>query len=200
MTAVSATVGAVSYAADPTDEGFRIIAIWGERIGLAALPDGAAGTGDRFARRPRAIRADLRDLRAAHLVVGEQGSHCDCTQQQGGTAVTTSTREATRRAGVRERWTESRQSERLKDLLTAFGRLCRLLRSRRTPPTASVPRPFLEESLLWTALWTGYPAFRPPHVIDAATTHAQTTREWAHRRERSHAVVVAPLASRNRDT
>jgi hypothetical protein len=59
--------------------------------------------------------------------------------------VTTSTREATRRAGFRERWT-LRQWERLKDLLTAFG------------PTANVHRPFLEESLLWTALWTGYPA------------------------------------------
>jgi hypothetical protein len=74
MTADSATVEGVSYAADPTDEGFRIIAIWGGRIGLAALPDGAAGTGDRLARRPRAIRVDLGDLRAAHLVVGEQGT------------------------------------------------------------------------------------------------------------------------------
>lgn len=74
MTAVSATVGAVSYAAGPTDEGFRIIAIWGERIGLAVLPDGAAETGDRLPRRPRAIRVDLGDLRAAHLVAGEQGT------------------------------------------------------------------------------------------------------------------------------
>jgi hypothetical protein len=74
MTSVSATVGAMSYAADSTDEGFRIVAIWGERIGLAVLPEGAAGTGDRFARQPRAIRVDLGDLRAAQFVVGEQGT------------------------------------------------------------------------------------------------------------------------------
>jgi hypothetical protein len=76
--------------------------------------------------------------------------------------VTTSTREATRRAGFRERWT-LRQWERLKDLLTAFG------------PTANVHRPFLEESLLWTALWTGYPTFPPPHVIDVVVAARSRT-------------------------
>jgi hypothetical protein len=74
MTSVSATVGAMSYAADSTDKGFRIVAIWGERIGLAVLPEGAAGAGDRLDRRPRAIRVDLRDLRAAQFVAGEQGT------------------------------------------------------------------------------------------------------------------------------
>jgi hypothetical protein len=40
-------------------------------------------------------------------------------------------------------------------------------------------RAFIDESRVWTALWTGYPVY-PPHAIDAASEHPEATRElWS---------------------
>jgi hypothetical protein len=39
-------------------------------------------------------------------------------------------------------------------------------------------RQFIDESLVWTALWTGYPAY-PPCAIDSASHRPEATRTWA---------------------
>jgi hypothetical protein len=50
------------------------------------------------------------------------------------------------------------------------GRIGRLVESQAR-------RAFIDESRMWTALWTGYPVY-PPHAIHAASEHSQAAREW----------------------